>query len=352
MLLRSKCHNINQLGLVMLTYQKYFVLLLACVLPCAGFSQGLVKGAQAAARKSAQNALEQAARTAPRAKLLAPLDNGRIEALARRGKEKMIIQRALAVAAQNNSPLVRVIGPDGVNKPLLNALWKETNSTMQKWDAQSTVGLNAWLMVLFSKLQNHLSLSRTNVQVLASELALAQEQAENTFRAQNPEIVINRTGQPLEVYASYREMLAEAVAQRLTDHFLPLLNSVDRMRFLKILMQGRFEEAVRPVELNLAVLEKDVKVGLQYLGPIMKDITAYGKIKNNLTECASRAAEEAAGNNINGLLNLRSLMVAQMEKFTKFFPAQSQAQQDWKHLIEFYKNGAHMPDYPPSLFLH
>ena len=40
----------------MLTYQKYFVLFLACVLPCAGFSQGLVKGAQAVARKSAQNA--------------------------------------------------------------------------------------------------------------------------------------------------------------------------------------------------------------------------------------------------------------------------------------------------------
>ncbi len=335
----------------MLTYQKYFVLFLACVLPCAGFSQGLVKGAQAVARKSAQNALEQAARTAPRAKILAPLDNGRIEALARRGKEKMIIQRALAVAAQNNSPLVQVIGPEGVNKPLLNALWKQTSATMQKWDAQNTLGLNAWLMVLFSKLQNNLSLNRNMAHVLESELALAQQQAEGAFRSQMPQLVDN-PGQNIEIYASYKALLAEAVAQRLTDNFLPLLNSVDQMRFLKILMQSRFETPVLPKELNQAVLEKDVKVGLQYLGPIMKDITAYGKIKNNLTECASRAAEEAAGNNINGLLNLRSLMVAQMEKFTKFFPAQSQAQQDWKHLIEFYKNGAHMPDYPPSLFLH
>ena len=79
------------------------------------------------------SALERAAaKGAPRAKLVAPLDNGRIEALAKRGKEKMIIQRALAVAVQNHSPLAYVLGPGGVNKPLLNSLWKQTQATMQK----------------------------------------------------------------------------------------------------------------------------------------------------------------------------------------------------------------------------
>ena len=150
-ILRFKCQNNKQQGLFMLTYKQYFILVLSCVFPVCGFSQGIIKGAQAVARKGAKTALEKVS-AAPRAQLLAPLNNARIEALVKRGKEKMIIQRALAVAAQNNSPLVQVIGPEGVNKPLLNALWKQTSATMQKWDAQNTLGLNAWLMVLFSKL--------------------------------------------------------------------------------------------------------------------------------------------------------------------------------------------------------
>lgn len=161
----------------MLTYKQYFILVLFCIFPVCGFSQGIIKGVQAVARKGEKTALEKVS-AAPRAQLLAPLNNARIEALVKRGKEKMIIQRALAVAAQNNSPLVQVIGPEGVNKPLLNALWKQTGATMQKWDAQNTLGLNAWLMVLFSKLQNNLSLNRNMAHVLESELALAQQQAE------------------------------------------------------------------------------------------------------------------------------------------------------------------------------
>ena len=339
----------------MLIYKKYLLLFVACTLANAGFSQALVTGARTAGRKGAEAvyALERAAaKGAPRAKLVAPLDNSRIEALAKRGKEKMIIQRALAVAVQNHSPVAYVLGPGGVNKPLLNSLWKQTQATMQKWDAQNTLGLNAWLMVLFSKLQNNLALNRTNAQILESELALAQQQAESAFRSQNPQLFLSNPRQKLEIYASYKAILAEAVAQRLTDNFLPLLNSVDRMRFLKILMQGRFEGPVLPKEINMAVLEKDVSVGLKFIGPVMKDVTSYGEIKKNLFECASRAAEQAAANDIYSLLEMRALMVEHMKKFTPFFKSESPAQQDWLELIEFYKNGAQMPDYPPSLFLH
>lgn len=339
----------------MLIYKKYLLLFVACTLANAGFSQALVTGARTAGRKGAEavHALERAAaKGAPRAKLVAPLDNSRIEALAKRGKEKMIIQRALAVAVQNHSPVAYVLGPGGVNKPLLNSLWKQTQATMQKWDAQNTLGLNAWLMVLFSKLQNNLALNRTNAQILESELALAQQQAESAFRSQNPQLFLSNPRQKLEIYASYKAILAEAVAQRLTDNFLPLLNSVDRMRFLKILMQGRFEGPVLPKEINMAVLEKDVSVGLKFIGPVMKDVVSYGEIKKNLFECASRAAEQAAANDIYSLLEMRALMVEHMKKFTPFFKSESPAQQDWLELIEFYKSGAQMPDYPPSLFLH
>lgn len=341
--------------MIMLGYKKYVILFVICMLANAGFGQTLVTGARALGRKGGEalSSLEHAAaQAAPRAKLFAPLDNGRIEALAKRGKEKMIIQRALAVAVQNHSPLAYVLGPGGVNKPLLNSLWKQTQATMQKWDAQSTLGLNAWLMVLFSKLQNSLALNRTNAQILESELALAQQQAESTFRSQNPQLFLRNPRQKLEIYSSYKAILAEAVAQRLTDNFLPLLNSVDRMRFLKILMQGRFEGPVLPKEINMAVLEKDVNVGLKFIGPVMKDVTSYGEIKKNLFECASRAAEQAAANDIYSLLGLRGLMVDHMKKFTQFFQSESPAQQDWLKLIEFYKNGAHMPDYPSSFFLH
>ena len=103
--------------MIMLGYKKYVILFVICMLANAGFGQTLVTGARALGRKGGEalSSLEHAAaQAAPRAKLFAPLDNGRIEALAKRGKEKMIIQRALAVAVQNHSPLAYVLGPGGV----------------------------------------------------------------------------------------------------------------------------------------------------------------------------------------------------------------------------------------------
>lgn len=336
-------------------YSKYLVVLVVLALPAAGWCQANRLPVQILAKKAVSQPLpalvNKAVRQAQQKKVLAPLDNARIEALVRRGKAKQVIKRALAVAAEQNSPLAKAVGPGGVNKPLLKSLWKQARAQMNRQDTQNILGMNAWLMVLASKLQNNLVLNRGQLQVLEKELELAQKQAEETFRLKTPEL-LSQPWQKIEVYASYRALLAEAVAQRLTDHFLPLLNSVERVRFLKILMQGRFEQTPLPFEINSAVLEKDVKIGLKYLGPIMQDVTAYGNIKKNLQECALRAAEQSAEDNIYSVLELRNLMIFQMEKFSRFFPQGSPAQQDWETLIKFYKNGAQMPEYPASFFLY
>ncbi len=336
---------------IMHRYHKYMIVFLMFCLPAAGWGQAAGRSALILAKKSASLPVlaSKTAAAAPRA--AAVLDNARIEALVKRGKEKMIIKRALTVAAQHNSPLVQVVGAGGVNKPLLNQLWKQTKGMMSRQDTQNMLGMNAWLMVLFSKLQNNLALNHTKLQILEKELVAAQEQAEQTFRNKNPGL-LTQPWQKIESFPSYRTLLAEAVAQRLSDNFLPRLNSVDRVRFLQIIMQSRFEQTPVPFEVNAAVLEKDVKVGLKYLGPIMQDVTAYGTIKKNLKECALRAAEQSTDDHIYSVLELRRLMVHQMESFIRFFPAESAAQDDWKLLIDFYKSGAQMPEYPSSFFLY
>ncbi len=316
--------------------------------PPAVFSAVRKMAAKEAVRDAAapvRLAFERAARQAE------PLDNARIETLVRRGREKMVIQRALAVAERNGSPLTRIVHGRQIDGALLNRAWRDASRVMRRWDGQSTLGMNAWLMVLASKIGKTLAVDRNILAALERELETAQAQAEEAFRSMYAPMWRHMGVNHFDDMPEYRALLSEAVAQRLSDHFLPLLSSVDRMRFLKLLMQGIFEHPVRPVELNRAVLDKDVKAGLKFMGPRLKRVTCYGKIKEELNECAARAAEEAASNNITSVSMLRQLMRDNMEHLGKYRVLDADMKEDWEQLIRFYKEGGTGPEYPKNFFL-
>lgn len=312
-------------------------------------SRGLVvleKLAKASVRKSSP-----AARRAARVQ---PLSNARIEALVRRGKEKLVIKRALAVAAERNYPIFYILHNGEVNDALLAKAWKGSRRTMARWDAQNTLGLNAWLMVFANKVQHALCKTDPKIlKLLRTELKTAQTQAEEMFRSQHAYLLRTPlTVQQMEPMPEYRALLAESVAQRLTDKILPKLNSQDRVKFLKILMQGVFDSSVKPVDLNMAILEKDVHAGLRFLGPRITQVQGYGVIKSHLNACARRAAEIAANNNIRTLEEIRALMLKEMECFDTHWVPGLALQTDWQKLIHFYKDNADaLKTYPRDIFL-
>ena len=188
---------------------------------------------------------------------------------------------------------------------------------------------------------------------MRTELKTAQAQAEEMFRSQHAYLLTTPlTVRQMEEMPEYRAMLAEAVAQRLTDKVLPHFNSSARVTILKILMQGVFDGSIKPVELNMAILEKDVHAGLRFLGPRMTQVQGYGVIKERLNDCALRAAETAANNNIRTLAEIRRLMLNEMEYLNKHWASDLALQEDWQMLIHFYKdNKGALKTYPQDIFL-
>ena len=266
----------------------------------------------------------------------------------------MIIKRALAVAAERNYPISYILRDGEVNDALLAKAWTSSSRIMDRWETQNTLGLNAWLMVFVSKVQK--ALCKTDPKILKlmrAELKTAQAQAEEMFRSKHVYLMTTPlTVRQMEEMPEYRALLAEAVAQRLTDKVLPKFNSTARVTILKILMQGVFDGSIKPVELNMAILEKDVHAGLRFLGPRMKKVEGYGVIKERLNMCAQRAAEIAANNNIRTLAEIRSLMLKEMEYFDKHWAPGLAVQEDWQKLIHFYRdNKTALKIYPQDIFL-
>ena len=246
----------------------------------------------------------------------------------------------LKVSAERNYPISYILRDGEVNDALLAKAWTSSSRIMARWETQNTLGLNAWLMVFVSKVQK--ALCKTDPKILKlmrTELKTAQAQAEEMFRSKHVYLMTTPlTVRQMEEMPEYRALLAEAVAQRLTDKVLPKFNSMARVTILKILMQGVFDGSIKPVELNMAILEKDVHAGLRFIGPRMKKVEGYGVIKERLNMCAQRAAEIAANNNIRTLAEIRSLMLKEMEYFDKHWAPGLAVQEDWQKLIHFYRD--------------
>lgn len=282
-----------------------------------------------------------AVQSALAARQLERLSNVRIEALVRRGKERLLIQRALSAAARENSPLVSILKDGQLNRPLLTAAWKDASGTMNRWKDSNIVGLNAWVLVLGHRIKEGMKLSVRTIDALEKELLIAQEQAEAAYKLQYE----HKFGGTVRVeqfdqLPEFRALLGESVAQRLSDNFLPLLSSADRVRFLKVLMQGVFSSPVNPRELNLAVLNGEVQEGLHFMGPRMKRIDQYGDMKNWMREAARAAADEAAANGIESPSVLRRLFIENLESYSARFAKESASAQDWQTLIKLYRNKA------------
>lgn len=282
-----------------------------------------------------------AVQSALAARQLERLSNVRIEALVRRGKERLVIQRALSAAARENSPLVSILKDGQLNRPLLTAAWKDASGTMNRWKDSNIVGLNAWVLVLGHRIKEGMKLSVRTIDALEKELLVAQEQAEAAYKLQYE----HKFGGTVRVeqfdqLPEFRALLGESVAQRLSDNFLPLLSSADRVRFLKVLMQGVFSSPVNPRELNLAVLNGEVQEGLHFMGPRMKRIDQYGDMKNWMREAARAAADEAAANGIESPSVLRRLFIENLDSYSARFAKESASAQDWQTLIKFYRNKA------------
>lgn len=282
-----------------------------------------------------------AVQSALAARQLERLSNVRIEALVRRGKERLVIQRALSAAARENSPLVSILKGGQLNRPLLTAAWKDASGTMNRWKDGNIVGLNAWVLVLGHRIKEGMKLSVRTIDALEKELLVAQEQAEAAYKLQYE----HKFGGTVRVeqfdqLPEFRALLGESVAQRLSDNFLPLLSSADRVRFLKVLMQGVFSSPVNPRELNLAVLNGEVQEGLHFMGPRMKRIDQYGDMKNWMREAARAAADEAAANGIESPSVLRRLFIENLDSYSARFAKESASAQDWQTLIKFYRNKA------------
>lgn len=285
-----------------------------------------------------------AVKSARAARQLERLSNARIEALVRRGKERLVIQRALSAAARENSPLVSILKAGELNRPLLTAAWKDASRTMNRWKDGNIVGLNAWMLVLGHRIKEGMKLSLRLLDALEKELLMAQEQAEAAYKLQyGHKFGAAVRAEQFDQLPEFRALLGESVAQRLSDNFLPLLSSADRVRFLKVLMQGVFSSPVNPRELNLAVLNREVQDGLHFMGPRMKRIDQYGDMKNWMREAARAAADEAAANGIESLVVLRGLFVENLESYAARFAKDSASAQDWQELIEFYRSKSRRP---------
>lgn len=282
-----------------------------------------------------------AVKSARAARQLERLSNARIEALVRRGKERLVIQRALSAAARENSPLVSILKAGELNRPLA---WKDASRTMNRWKDGNIVGLNAWMLVLGHRIKEGMKLSLRLLDALEKELLMAQEQAEAAYKLQyGHKFGAAVRAEQFDQLPEFRALLGESVAQRLSDNFLPLLSSADRVRFLKVLMQGVFSSPVNPRELNLAVLNREVQEGLHFMGPRMKRIDQYGDMKNWMREAARSVADEAAANGIESLVVLRGLFVENLESYAARFAKDSASAQDWQELIEFYRSKSRRP---------
>lgn len=268
------------------------------------------------------------------AKMLKPLSNAAVESLAARGKSHLVIQRALGVAEQRHSPLVSVLQRGEINRALLKRAWRSARAAKYRWEEGNMLGLNAWLMVLAHRVREGVKLSQRLLTVLEEELSLAQTQAEQAFRQQYQYSV---SSEDFEKNPAFRSLLGEAVAQRLNDNFLPLLSSADRVRLLKVLMQGVFAGPVDLRELHTAALYQQVRAGLAARGSIMRRVERYGEIKEALRFNARRAAEEAALNGVASPSGVKRLFIQELKTFIPRFSSDPDARSEWEALIAFYE---------------
>lgn len=307
--------------------KKLFILILAgLLLPTAVF-------AQKNPLKAGKNISKVLAKT-PQASI--PAESAVLQHLVEGTPETQILRRFSAVLPSRGA-LAPLLKDGKIHTQVSDALIRETTKALYQMQDQNTNKLSPCMLVLAQRIRTGMKLSHTYLLALEYELRVAQNQAEQEFRkryqyAENMRIPDDN--------AQFRALLGEATAQRLNDHFLPLLPSADRVRFLKILMQGVFAPTVNMHEFYTALLYREVRTGLHDISKNIgaKEVKYYGQIKDSLMFCARIAAEEASYNSLQSPREVRELFVDKLERMSIQFQNNPALRAEWDKFIEYYKH--------------
>ncbi len=278
--------------------------------------------------------LGRAALAAVSGKRIKPLSNEAIERLVRSGRSRLVIQRALGVAAQRQGPELAVLRDGQIHRALLEKTWKEMSKRKYRLEEGNMLGLNSWLIVVAHRIREGIKLSQPTLKLLERELAQAQKDAEMEFKKRYQ---YTRFPSNYETNPAFLSLLGEAVAQRLESEFLPFLSSADRVRLLQVLMNGIFSKPVDWGELHTAMLYKDIREALKACGPHMKRVDLYGEMKKTMRDCAQQAAQEAANNSIVSVVKLRELFIDEMQTYASIFRADPAVLEEWQQFIQFFQ---------------
>ena len=300
--------------------KKTLILFLLCCFPAAAFAQPLpTKAAKALAGGG---------------KVLKPLSTAQVAALVARGKEGLVLRRALGVSVQRNYPAASILKDGEVNRVLLRQSWRRAAVNKYRWEEGNMLGLNSWLMVLAHRIRESIKLSKPLVKLLEQELKNAQQEAETEFLKRYK---YSQTTENFQNNPAFLALLGESVAQRLESYILPHFSSADRVRFLQLLMSGLFSGPVNWQELHTAFLYREIREALAACGQDIVQVEYYGKIKKSMRECAKQAAYEAEKQHITSAVKLRDLFIEDMQDFTEHFSANPSVEKDWNRLIDFFQ---------------
>ena len=304
--------------------KKTFILLLLCCFPAAAFAQLLPKNAAKA--------------LAGGDKVLKPLSNAQVAEMVARGKEGLVLRRALGVSVQRNYPAASILKDGEVNRVLLQQAWRRAAVNKYRWEEGNMLGLNSWLMVLAHRVRESIKLSKPLLKLLEQELKKAQQEAETEFlkRYKYSQAAENFQNNP-----AFLSLLGESVAQRLESYVLPHFSSADRVRFLQLLMSGLFSGPVNWQELHTAFLYREIREALAACGQEIVYVEYYGSIKKAMRECAKQAAYEAENQHITSVVKLRDLFIENMKDFSDHFSANPAVEKDWNRLIDFFQQKQH-----------
>lgn len=307
--------------------KKLFILFLAGLLiPTAAFAQKNplkpVKGLKSVLARSSR--------------VVIPAEEKALQKLVEATPERQILARFASVLPSRGA-LAPLLKDGKIHTDVSNALTREVSKALFKMQDQNTNKLSPCMVVLSQRIRTGMKLSYTYLLALEYELRVAQTQAEQEYR--------NRTQYPagvkiLDDDPNFRALLGEATAQRLNDHFLPLLPSADRVRFLKILMQGVFAPTINMHEFYSALLYREVRTGLHDMGRSIgtDEVEYYGTIKETLLFCARVSAEEAAYNSLQSPRQVRELFVDKLEEMSPRFANNPTILAVWNKFVEYYKH--------------
>ena len=307
--------------------KKLFILFLAGLLvPTAAF-------AQKNPLKSVKGVRKILART-PR--VAVPAEEKALQHLVEATPERQILARFASVLPSRGA-LAPLLKDGKIHTEVSNALTREVSKALFKMQDQNTNKLSPCMLVLSQRIRSGMKLSYTYLLALEYELRVAQNQAEQEFRNRYQYSAGTKI---MDDNPNFRALLGEATAQRLNDHFLPLLPSADRVRFLKILMQGVFAPTVNMHEFYSALLYREVRIGLRDMGPVIgtDEVEYYGTIKDTLLFCARVSSEEAAYNSLQSPRQVRELFVGKLEEMSSRFADKPAVRAVWDKFVAYYKH--------------